>query len=266
MLTPDHKRIARESLARAEAMMAELERDYPQVWAQLDTMRDDKGTIADWPDWCLLPMAAAVAITTTNPLAARDHTIAQMSAPYAWRHTRSVYLFEPALAERLLTQVPDAIGLQDLTGLPEWCVYIASDHPEFPGTGLWAHLEHDIKTGRPELRLLLDLGDHLLQIPIYLDRGSTVEALADYRATALATADRGPGQNVRGGELDASAALYAESIDGYLGLLAYLARPEADLVHGERRGARPIKPRRQRRKGDRDVWLVGYSAGGDNPR
>ena len=36
---------------------------------------------------------------------------------------------------------------------PEWCVYIAAAHPEWPGHGLWAHLEHDVNTGRPELRL-----------------------------------------------------------------------------------------------------------------
>lgn len=49
----------------------------------------------------------------------------------------------------------------------------------------------------------------------------------------------------------------AGQIDGYLGLLTYLARPEADIVHADRAGVRPVKPRRPKR--DQDIWLVGYS-------
>lgn len=209
-----------------------------------------------WPDWCLLPMGAATAVATSRPAAMQPHTIALMSALYAWRFSRSVWLIEPALTSRLLTQVPDAITVQDLTGLPEWCVYIAAGHPEWPGGGLWAHLEHDANTGRPELRLLLDLGDIVMPIPVYLDRDSVVEALADYRDTALASPGR-TGVDAREAELDAAVVRLADQIDGYLGLLTYLARPEADIVHADRAGVRPVKPRRPKR--DQDIWLVGYS-------
>lgn len=209
-----------------------------------------------WPDWCLLPMGAATAVATSRPAAMQPHTIALMSALYAWRFSRSVWLIEPALTSRLLTQVPDAITVQDLAGLPEWCVYIAAGHPEWPGGGLWAHLEHDANTGRPELRLLLDLGDIVMPIPVYLDRDSVVEALADYRDTALASPGR-TGVDAREAELDAAVVRLADQIDGYLGLLTYLARPEADIVHADRAGVRPVKPRRPKR--DQDIWLVGYS-------
>jgi hypothetical protein len=69
-----------------------------------------------------------------------------------------VYLIEPNLLNQLLTQIPDALSLADFRSLPEWCVYVPWPHPEFPGAGLWAHLEHATATGRPELRLLIDVG------------------------------------------------------------------------------------------------------------
>lgn len=257
MTAPDHKRIAREAFGHAAQIERRLEQAYPRVWDVLDALRADPPE--PWPSWCLLPMGAAQAVAARNPAAMwqPETSIARIAASYAWRYARSVYLVEPSLIDRLLRQVPDALSLEDLTGLPEWCVYIAGDHPEFPGAGLWAHLEYDVNNGRPELRLLLDLGDGLpVPVSVYLDRGSVVEALADWRATALASLGR-QGANVRGGVLDSAAARLAEKVDGYLGLLAYLARPEADIVHAERPGARPVRPRRPKR--DRDIWLVGYS-------
>ena len=253
-MNPELKRAASEALAHAAAREKQLLRDYPDAWRLLDSMRADPPM--QWPDWCLLPMGAATAVATSRPAAMQPHTIALMSALYAWRFSRSVWLIEPALTSRLLTQVPDALTVQDLTGLPEWCVYIAAAHPEWPGSGLWAHLEHDVNTGRPELRLLLDIGDIVMPIPVYLDRPSVVEALADYRDTALTSRGR-TGADVRGAAPDAAVARFADRVDGYLGLLAYLARPESDIVHATRRGVRPLKPRRPKR--DRDIWLVGYS-------
>lgn len=253
----DRKRVISEAFEHAEEVQKGLEREYPGLWSELDRMRASRGQQVDWPDWCLLPMAAAAAVAQTKPQVRmrKPYAIAQMAAMYAWRFSRSVYIFEPSLMSRLLTQVPDAIGVEDLVGLPEWCIYIPVEHPEYPGTGVWAHLEYDSNTGRPELRLLLETGDMPLPIPVYLDRDSTVEALGDYRATTLASVGR-TGADVRGGELEKTAAQLAENIDGYLGVLAYLARPEAAIVHAERPGVRPVKPKRAKK--DTDVWLVGF--------
>jgi len=182
------------------------------------------------------------------------HEIATMAALYAWRFCRSTYMVEPALLDRLLTQVPDTYTLEDFVGLPEWCVYMPADEG-----GLWMHLEWDANTGRPELRLLIDQHDWVLPIPVYLDRPTVTEAVADMRATALASmAGPGevvPGQDVRGGELDAAVARVAEQVDAYLAIVAYLARPEAVIRERGRPEVRPVR-RRSPAKG-RTVWLVG---------
>jgi len=52
-------------------------------------------------------------------------------------------------------------------------------------------------------------------------------------------------------------ARFAEKVDGYLALAAYLARPEADIAAVGRPGWRPVKPRRPMQH--RVVWAVGYS-------
>ncbi|GAA0918041.1 hypothetical protein [Virgisporangium aurantiacum] len=133
-----------------------------------------------------------------------------------------MWIAEPGLTHRLLTQVPDPVSLGDLTGLPEWCVYLIAANPTdgdgadidtvAASAGLWIHLEHDINTGRPELRLLIDpgagIGD-MTALPVYLDRDTVTEALTDMVATARATLDNSgilPGLDVRAAAPTAEAA------------------------------------------------------------
>lgn len=250
-------RAVREAFAHAESLEREVLRRWPGAWQVLDELRDRPGL--DWPrDWCLLPMAATATWLRDAGPVFPPPPVAAVHALYLWRFSRSVWRFNRHLMARLLDQVPDAApDAGRLSGLPEWCVYVTDAHPEWPGSGLWIHLEHDFDTGRPELRLLLDPGgglDDMTAVPVYLDRDTVTEALADYRATAIANAAR-PWQDVRGGELDASVADFADKVDAYVGIAGYLARPEADIRPVGRPGAEPVRPRRPV-KGRRE-WMVG---------
>lgn len=246
---------ARLAFDRADMLTAAVLARWPDAWAEMDRMRANPPQ--PWPDWCLLPMAAATAVASGGGAVPwPPPPIAAISALYAWRYTRSVYLVEPGLTERLLQQVPDALDLDMVAGLPEWCVYLAIPDEQ---VGLWMHLEHDVNTDRPELRVLIDLGgdlEALMPIPVYLDRPSLTEALADYRDTSLAAFGGQVGANASGATPDANTATLADQIDGYVGLAAYLARPEADIA-SDRHGVRPVRARRPVR--DRTVWRVGYS-------
>lgn len=245
-LTPAHT-----ALKDAEQKVDRLGSTWPTLWGEMDRFK--KNPPMSWPSWCLLPMAAPASVAQTRPFEAGGDTVARMSALNAWRYTRSVYLIEPHLQQRLVQQIPDHIGIDDLTGLPEWCIAIASDHPEWPGVAAWLHLEWDANNNRPELRVLVDVGERPVPIPIYLDRGSITEAIGDYVATAM-----GPmGGNVRGGALNEQVAAFAEHVEPYIALAAYLARPEADIVHATKPEVKPIKPKRPKK--DTDIWLVGYS-------
>lgn len=252
----DPKSIARAAFRRAEQLERDLLARWPDLWQEMDRMRTHPPQ--PWPDWCLLPMAAAAGVTggwtPTGPA-----PVALASALYAWRFAKSVYVIEPALADRLLTQVPDAIELEDVTGLPEWCLHIAAGD----GVGLWIHLESDANHGRPELRLLLDIPDQPgpVPVPVYLDRDNLTEALGDFQATALATLagprELVPGRDVHGGGLDALVAELADRVEAYVGIAAYLSRPEADIAEQGRPGVRPLRRRKVAR--DRTVWLVGFA-------
>lgn len=201
-------------------------------------------------------MAAASSVVTGRPSRMVGHEIALMSALYAWRWCRSVYLFEPALMSRLLTQVPDALTLVDVETLPEWCVYVYE-----AGAGLWMHLEHDMNTGRPELRLLMDVPGEPAPLPVavYLHRETITESIGDFRATIMANLAGGAGRDVRGGELDAIAAAFAERVEAYLAVAAYLSREQADIGERGRPLVRPVRRRTLAR--GRTVWLVGYGSG-----
>lgn len=259
----DPAEMARQAFGRADRLEAELLHRWPDAWQQLDDMRTNPPMT--WPQWCLLPMGAAAAVATApgRPYPQGNH-IAALSALYAWRYCRSVYVLAPELLHRLFTQIPDSIGLDDLVTLPEWTVYIAGGEWD-PFRSMWGHLEYDVNTGRPELRLLIDTGDNdgILPVPVYLDRPSLTEALADWRATVAASLTGSgeiiPGHNVRGGEPDASVAGYAELVEQYVAVVAYLARPQADIVAHLQPGHRPV--RRTTRPNKRTVWKVGYSTG-----
>lgn len=252
-MDPELKQHARTALGQLAKREAELEQQHPGCWDQLERLRTAPGDLT-WPEWCLLPMAAPATLIQSTGIA-DPRSIPLLSALHAWRFTRSVYLFEPTLANVLLQKVPEAIRVDDLAGLPEWCVCLPGD----PETGLGlvlAHLEHDVNTSRPELRLLVQTGERdFLPIPVYLDRDGTTQALADARATNMAPLGA-RGVNVRGADPDATAAMMAERVDGWISVLLYLASGEADLVHADRPGVRPVKPRRP--KQTTDVWLVGY--------
>lgn len=255
-MDPDAKRIAARSLAHIDRIEQELHQTYPGCWEQLDQLRTSSGM--SWANWCLLPMAASVAVVTSHASSTpQPHSIAQLSAMYAWRFSRSVYVIEPTLAHVLMDRVPDTVSLEDFAGLPEWCVYVAGDDTGVGG--FWAHLEHDSNTGCPELRILLEnKPGAYVPIPVYLDRPSTTDALADFRATGNASSAGVRGANIRNAQPDATTARLADHVDGYLNVLLYLASQHADIVHADRPGVEPVKPRRPKKRGNNTVWLVGY--------
>jgi hypothetical protein len=248
MITPADKATARAGFARATELDQQIRARYPSAWQQLDHFRANPPM--PWADWCLLPMAASAAVVSQG---APMHTvaaappsgqqIAALAAMYAWRYSRSVFLLHPELASQLVGKVPDDLSdLAHFTGLPNWCTYLPAAHPQRPGLGLWIHLEFDTNTSRPELRLLLDLGgtiDDLLPIPVYLDRPTLTEALADFMGTALATRPvDGPvqfGQDVRGAELERHCR-HTRRSDGRPGRHRRLPRPTGSR-HRQRRPA-----------------------------
>lgn len=204
-------------------------------------------------------MGAAVELVLhTDPapprLTAREavHACA-LAALSAWRATQGVYRFDPALSEALLdTPITGDVPADVLLRLPEWCVYIDPGGIVRPSTrgqdwadglhGFFVHLDHDVSTGRRELRYLFDLDnggrDELLPGMLRLDVGSIEAGVVDaYGDVHAVDAEH------RGDTIDVHARL--------ISMVLYLCSANAELA-GPGGATCPDRPRPVRtRKGPR---------------
>lgn len=150
-----------------------------------------------WPLWCYLPMAVWLTLLDQEATLQASKTkagkptgsssqaineVARAATLGAWHATQGVYRFDPTLYEALISTPFNKNLLVDLFyGLPQWCTYIETPGLKLFDTGLkgiWAHLEHDLTTGAPELRLLLDTDSSLTIVPIVLGNWTFKQAMS----------------------------------------------------------------------------------------
>lgn len=222
---------------------------YPDAWRLSDQLRADRGRngLSDWPAWCYLPLAAAYAIVSADLRVDRLSVqqvgdVARLGALAAWRVTQGIFRFDPALYTAIVdTPVSGDVPHDVLYRLPEWCVYV-----ETPGLawndgqlfGFFAHLEYDVNTGRPELRLLLDADTALVPVPLHLGPWSLAESIS--RAVDVARVQATVvGVGMPGGVPQ----VLREWVEPLVSLLLYLCSQNAEIGDGQRRPANP-EPKR----------------------
>jgi len=170
-------------------------KQFPGVWHNVDTFRQAKGVdLPHWPTWCFLPMAAWVAMASGGAdfgsfamlRAARDAS--RLAAIGTWRYTQGIYRFDNDVVKALTdTRLDGEIPTDLLLRLPEWCVYVETPGQKWHGAalhGFWAHVEHDIKDSRPELRFLLDTEQGLMPQILYIGPWSIEEAISRWSREA----------------------------------------------------------------------------------
>jgi hypothetical protein len=116
-----------------------------------------------WPAWIHAPVAASYAALSDayTGRVSSEHTksIDRCAAIGAWRPTKGVYRFEPALLETLWSKpIADDVLSTQLHRLPEWCVYFDLEGKsigDIPIQGAYVHLEHQ-EDGYEELRVVLN--------------------------------------------------------------------------------------------------------------
>lgn len=119
---------------RVERQVADLKANYPSIFQDVRTIRLEKSGI--WPNWCYMPLSV------TNQILAYTEkeiwseltdlgksTITGIAAALtSWAATKSVYEFEPELAESLInTRLDGSIPGEVFKRLPNWCVYVACE-------------------------------------------------------------------------------------------------------------------------------------------
>lgn len=224
-------------MEKSKSTPARLLRDYLRKYPRAieSEKRFRSAPDLQWPEWCWLPMAASYAIITDGaPMKDVADALLEQGGPQelsllaaclAWRQTKTIYRFDPALSAALTEQPLEGdLPASLLYRLPEWCVWIEA--PEIPADGAFAWLEYDFNTRATELRLLYVAlrGGRLdaLSVPLILGDGGLAEAhkrLVASGAKAVGLAD------VPALEDD----LYTPIVAGTIQMILYLCSAEPDL-------------------------------------
>lgn len=246
---------------------------YPNAWKQIDIFRAGRGQdLPDWPSWCFLPMAAWYAIVSEGgkmPLE-RVPDVGRLAALGTWRYTQGIYRFDTDVYAALTDTIPNGeMPVEVLLRLPEWCVYIETPGHSWLGQplhGFWAHLEFDISSKRPELRLLLDTDDQLIPMPLHMGPWTVTEAVDRAMSEADRQAFKALGVKLPPAPSDQIAA----QLYGLVSLVLYLCSEEPELDDERAPGTSPSRPTPTKtKKGWRlfpatkpRIWTVAAKLGG----
>ena len=240
---------------------------YPDAWKFYDEARQNRGKngLLSWPDWCYCPLSVSADIIQQFVEAGKLGIekvldIGILGALATWRTGQGIYRFDPDLFASIVDTPIDKLPVEVLYHLPEWCVYL-----ETPGlqwfkyklVGVFVHLEWDVKTERPELRLVLDLDEeeprsfalqkfgtaaqsfNLVALPLHLTEPTLDLAIAAMMEEAMKQGGGGPGQAMPNVSQE-----LARSLEPVINLVLYLCTANADFGIADR----PTYPRPQKTK------------------
>jgi hypothetical protein len=273
----------RETADRLRGYLADISRRYPELWRNVDHFRSLRGNgLPAWPEWCYLPIVAGVAIMSEgadidNPRDLMQYPIGDASliaALAAWRMTQGIYRFHPVMLEELWgTPISGDLPTALLYRLPEWCVYVMTERRsagEFHEVrGFFAHLEWDANTGRPELRILLDVAGRLAPFVLHLTEATLPGCIDAFIAEANRVATAAGEASMPWMSAPDVPRHYRDVWQPVLSVLLYMCSLTGDVLDAEGSSRRPTKPRPQKtKKGDRlfqadrpTVWETGYRMG-----
>lgn len=241
-----------QTIGMLKARLAALGRDLPGIWQHVQMLRDTRGKeLPLWPNWCFLPLTCWLSILSHQPDRRRVPNIEDVSAMPAiaalgtWRYTQGIYEFDPDLwASLTVSTVQGKLPADVLVRLPEWCLYITLP----AGGGYFVHLEWDAKTGRAELRFLLEAPAlHPVPLPLTMHIGPwTVTEAFDRtfsEARRIAASRQAHFPEVRVDHIEQGTALLHKLLPAVLYLCS-----EAPELAGDVPDARPGNPQRTKTK------------------
>ncbi len=191
--------------------------------------------------------------------------VGRLSALAAWRPTQGIYRFDNSLFSALInTSITGDLPSDVLHRLPEWCVYVETPGLEWvnsPLYGFFAHLEWDVKTGREELRLLLDSENALTPIPVHIGQWPLSEAIS--RALDISRLNAA---SLFIPDIEDSESCISDTVGPLVSLLLYLCADDAEIGDGAKRPSKP-SPKRTKQglrlfPADKTIqWDVGVRIG-----
>lgn len=197
---------------------AQMDEGFPGCWGALDAAREDPRGQERWPAWCILPTAEVDRVLSAEDDLPDDVVtvmVPQVAGMYAWRQARTVYRVPPQVAtafmdaaQALEDERAESLSLAAFSHLAGPGAYIAWPGKPAKLYGSFVHLDWEPATGRPQLRLLLDLDrfgpvEAMVAVRLFLDHPSLAEALheAVTGLSASVPGVRGPSSRGKDDEL-----------------------------------------------------------------
>ena len=252
-------------IKRPSNHLAAAMRLYPSTGRMVDMFRQDRGKdIPDWPAWCFMPMAAWYAVVSQDNIndllpgqRLPPHLIpdvGRLAALGTWRYSQGIYRLDSDVQAALGdTIIVGDIPSEVLFRLPEWCVYVETPGRTWMGDtlhGYFAHLEHDVNTGRAELRLVLDTEQQLMLVPVHIGPWTVTEAIDRMASEVKKQASLNKVAVSIG--MDSVTAIAAE-VNPLISLLLYLCSEEPDIDDERQPGE---SPRRAAPKKVKSGWRL----------
>lgn len=173
---------------RLRKLLNEATKNYPKAWKLAESWLKVKNKgIPDWPDYCFLPtsgwyLTVCDALQVNNISLQCHPNVARLAALGSWRYTQSIYRINPTLYNSIIdTTLKGNLPVELLMRMPEWCIYIETPGLSYGNevlNGFFAHLDWDVNSKKPELRLLLDREKGLLAIPLSIGDWTIAESVS----------------------------------------------------------------------------------------
>lgn len=243
---------------KPEKVLEEITIKYPHINKFIDLVRkarEDKQHI--WPNWCFMPIRGwykgidALVVTKVSKFSDKSLImgVAELAAVATWQYSKGIYQIDPDLMKALSdSPISGDIPSEILHRLPEWCIYVETPGYKYMGIpmfGFWCHLEYDMETERPELRLLLNTEYARLPVPIHLGDWSVIEAVE--RAVAISKKNLAV-MGLPNFEMEDFSQKSAEALNPLISMLLYICSEKPDIDDERFPGSTPERPRALRTK------------------
>lgn len=180
---------------------------YPDAWQLVERLFLSRGTsLPEWPPYVFFPLAGWYSVTCHSlgvkrlclPEIPVMHTLATFGT---WRITQDIVQFDPDACEAITkTALDGTIPADALLQLPSWCLYIVlPDNSTFQGKevdGVFAFLEHDVKTNSNELRLSFLHKEEIIHVLLHLGDWGLTDTTIKSHVTLSFDVDTGPKKSI----------------------------------------------------------------------
>ncbi len=221
-----------------------MDKEYPEIWDDINHLRNCQDDELSWPSWCFLPVVGCLTLISQAhggiPISPVEVPKGQLLHVLAgWRISKLIYHFDADLGRELLRTPVRSVPAEVLLHLPSWAVYIDLSLFYSYLFGVYVSLDYTEEHGR-ELRLVYCLpGDKHVTIPVSLEKETVEEGIREIEASARRTTE------VHGLSADSIYIMGDIGISFHsriISLILYLCSDKADLTP-------PPKLKKKRKQG-----------------